>query len=1233
MNTNLINSERMKLKLVIIFMFLFIVNTFFGQKTYVDPLIYHGQKSLRAGNVHDGNQIRTHFFNYGLIGRNIDEQFGGEWPKNSGHEYVGDVSINVGANVRMLVDTASVINSLTNGAFKPGNPLFDDSLDKRLTKLSREVMVTVSDGPRQQNEYAPDRKTFWGWEPIPGFNSPDTPTVAMSHQPDSWPDTWPDKLDQGGWPASWNGYFGRNQFNADQESYFRMDDYQDQEFKKAQQAYYPSPVFQPARGGLGLQAGVRGLQWSNSQAKDAIFWVYDVSNISEKNLEKTVFGILMGGTNGEPNDDNAKFYRDQKDKNGEKLNMAVSYDDFDVLYQAWVGYKFLESPGNGVDGIDNDADSPNADSYDKIDPNLPMFQETMLNAGDPIILTGRVAKDTVMNVGQGNETVWYAEYNGYERTQETMPNKAIVVWSAHLNDLMVIRPGDIVIDKIGDLIDNNLNGLIDENPTAHAGFAYKNYFTGLGVDDKMIDEQRDDNIDNDGDWNSAIDDVGQDGVPGTNDYGEGDGIPSFGEPNFDALDIDESDQIGLTSFYFFFPSNALIQRDDRGMWAAMVPGFFDTTAQNVDGDFIFSSGYFPLFKEKTERISVTLLFADNEEGLINKAATVQQIYNFNYNFAQAPQVPQLSAATFDRKVRLYWDGEAENSRDRIWGQVDADPEIVKQLSKDFEGYRLYRSNSPQFKFDVTNSYGEPQFMKPIAIFDLKNEIFGLSQNDVSGVKFNLGTDSGLKHQFDDGNLINGVTYYYIVTSFDAGYVDELYGDYSDLSQFVDITPSESRFSILLLPNGKVVTGRNVVEVRPGKQAIGYQDATTEDNVTHYGLATGTVKTNIVDPYVLKEDSALYQVSFEDVVKKAYLYQSWTAGDTIGSDTLWSTGTFSVVKYLPDDGGYFFDNNDHPLNTPDTLYDTWENPDREGIFFDGVELKMNNSPQIIYDAAKSGYQENGLPAENGKYVNYIFSVAKDQSFKDLGKAMPFDYDVEIYDHAVDSSVEFVYPGFYNYPKSKVNFKVKNITTGKYIDFVFAEGRDVVNETLTYGDQVLFLEGPRDGQVSLPNTAKGFSLDFSWGLIITNDSSKALPGAGVDLFLHSTKEFSSKDIYEFVVNNAKYKVDIARQRGLEDITVVPNPYIAASLYERDNPLVTGRGERAIKFMYLPPKCTIRIFTITGELVDIIEHDAPLSDDMATWDLKTLDNLDTAYGIYIYHINAPGIGEKIGKFAVIK
>lgn len=67
-----------------------------------------GKPAARKKNVHSGNQVRTTFFNYGLVGReNQAEDFGGEWPINSGHFYVGDISVMVGAEIQ-LDDTTRI---------------------------------------------------------------------------------------------------------------------------------------------------------------------------------------------------------------------------------------------------------------------------------------------------------------------------------------------------------------------------------------------------------------------------------------------------------------------------------------------------------------------------------------------------------------------------------------------------------------------------------------------------------------------------------------------------------------------------------------------------------------------------------------------------------------------------------------------------------------------------------------------------------------------------------------------------------------------------------------------------------------------------------------------------------------------------------------------------------------------------------------------------------------------
>ncbi|NIR64893.1 MAG: hypothetical protein GWN61_11825, partial [candidate division Zixibacteria bacterium] len=65
----------------------------------------------------------------------------------------------------------------------------------------------------------------------------------------------------------------------------------------------------------------------------------------------------------------------------------------------------------------------------------------------------------------------------------------------------------------------------------------------------------------------------------------------------------------------------------------------------------------------------------------------------------------------------------------------------------------------------------------------------------------------------------------------------------------------------------------------------------------------------------------------------------------------------------------------------------------------------------------------------------------------------------------------------------------------------------------------------------------------------------------------------------------------------------------------------------------ECTIRIFTASGKFVQRIEHRASEDNRRASWDLRTKDGLEIAHGMYFYAVEAPGIGVKTGKFAVIK
>ena len=146
----------------------------------------------------------------------------------------------------------------------------------------------------------------------------------------------------------------------------------------------------------------------------------------------------------------------------------------------------------------------------------------------------------------------------------------------------------------------------------------------------------------------------------------------------------------------------------------------------------FASGPFPLNHYKRERFSMALLFGSDLNDLIFNKETVQEVYNANYNFSKPPLKPTLTAVAGDKKVYLYWDSIAEESRDPFLGYQNKDPK--QGYKKDFEGYLVYRSLEPEFTDikTITDCTGEAKYWKPIAQFDLVDSISGADPVGING---------------------------------------------------------------------------------------------------------------------------------------------------------------------------------------------------------------------------------------------------------------------------------------------------------------------------------------------------------------------------------------------------------------------------------------------------------------------------------------------------------------------
>jgi len=1291
--------------LLLIFTILFVVNESFAQQ--------NSGSQFRRNAVMDGNLAKSVFGNWGVIGQPAARGFRGSWlhPNNG---YVGDVSILVGAEVAV------------------GDTIFHS------------VVVCPVDRPTSGGpEESPGGKR-WGFEPVEGFFNSAQQEVAVSNNPNSWPIFWPDRLDDSvdpGWRSTWNGFFGKNQFNADLETYFVMNDQNDEEFNFPNNnrfgvSFKPDPS-NPNLNGLGLEVNVRALQWNDVLAQDAIFWLYEVTNTSATNYNRVVFASLVGTYVGVTSTEDRREYDDDfsffdVEKN---LTYTADYDDNVTKRNPnWVGevgvvgYAFLESPGNQFDGIDNDGD---ADDYFDVTATAPSFTAADF---DSILMT------------PGEKVVLISDDGTFARSVITIPNFDTTFISLGqefeiqtgitrlIEGNTYTPPGQrkvVVNANAYDGIDNDLDGIIDENSQLHFRqvrvdqtgnvlfdilnpLRYVDYVNNVGVNDLLLDESRDDGIDNDKDWDFEFDDVGLDGEPNTGDFGESDGIPTSGkgtnlpgERNIDKTDVDESDQIGLTSFEYFAPAGNFSIRDDENLWQRLNPGFFDVPSsivngkptQGEDGDFIFGSGYFPLPAGQTERFSLALVFGEGGgrrlelDDLLKNLETVQKIFNSNYQFPQAPSKPTVQAFVDDRKVTLYWDRKAEDSIDPVTRE------------KDFEGYKIYRSTDPDFNDSriITNADGTLEQLKPIAQFDLENEVEGYFEargglyQDLRGLSFFLGNNSGLQHSFVDENIENGRTYYYAVVSYDRG------------DATLDIFPKENTRVIRRLESGEFLTDANTAIITPEAKVVGYiHPEGSKPLTTVKSFATGDVNYQVLDEAALT--GHLYTLEFFDASNDGIdNNNNWNpVTDDVGTDGIPNSEDTDDTEGngKPDPGEPNIDLNDPEefIEKYTTLYSV---KDSTGISetliieSDGIaDLSYKNiidSSFKIYDSdgqvvADTSYilriergriqsaNPGSLPAGQYSVTYRYYPVFRSPHIENIKRP-----EITSRENLVDTdnfdgiTLSFRNENIINKIEEESGFNRKaqpfffgfvpiELSLGNEIikgyrkpsDYRFEFFNEIVDTSSTllgalpipvnykifnitenrYID-FLLLDFDNNGvtistfdEVVFVEPGPGGELMLLWDMQFASSKDTTIQfGVGDTLLIKTRKPFRKGDLFVFSPETPTFDKEIAKVE-LSNIKVVPNPYIVASIHEPPLPVGVTSGRGE------------RRITFTH-----IPPDASIHIFTARGELvrRLYNNNDIQSGSVLWNLKseenldiAPGIyfyivesnvGQKTGKIAIIK
>lgn len=710
--------------------------------------------------------------------------------------------------------------------------------------------------------------------------------------------------------------------------------------------------------------------------------------------------------------------------------------------------------------------------------------------------------------------------------------------------------------------------------------------------------------------------------------------------------------MGVTDFHFF--NREVAPKVDEEMWPVIcsnpndphlgIPSAIfhgsnrrmDTTNPDSmkvyfpDGaniNYFIMTGPFSMAAGESVKSSVAVVMgnsgsipnAPDTTDLMKNLRTTQQMYHRKFQGSGAPQTPKVTASPGDRQVRLAWDADAENSRDVLTGKPN------------FEGYKVYRSDDlgKTWGTPITDSYGNVIGYKPLKIFDL---IDGIKGPDPAFSQ-SLGDDSGIKHSYVDQNLINGVEYWYCVTSYSKGNQksDSLEQSYQSALGHSTLQP-------------------NTVSVIPGTSAPNYvppqfgPQLNSEGAIPPTGgICQGLVKVDIVKPEFVTGDN--YLVTFVDSVKRvAERETTYVLGFNLYRISAATSDTTLLL--------------DHHLfsdNTGDNL-----------PIIDGFRLTVQNSP--------SGVQTIGWTKVNGDTCTFDWRTKPVPKYRSrpASQVIPETiYTLDDFRITIDTaSSGGLWARWYDYFTDKTQdtlqhlpLKIEVVTDpanpidvssstwlfefavkapwDTYRKFYYsALGWDLVpgGKGYTQGSpgyyelytDVLDLERMKIDSITHDTTYTGlylFTNNFPDTYVNADGDTvtrTAVPPSHGDQFTITTyKPFRKEIRYAFSTQKLRYSA--AQAADLEKIRVVPDPYIVANVWE------TNQFGKKLMFNHLPNQCTISIFTVAGDHVADVDHNG--STGYEFWNMRTYNDQYIAYGLYLYVVKTPDGQKKTGKFLVIK
>ena len=618
-------------------------------------------------------------------------------------------------------------------------------------------------------------------------------------------------------------------------------------------------------------------------------------------------------------------------------------------------------------------------------------------------------------------------------------------------------------------------------------------------------------------------------------------------------------------------------------------GFLDSSPS--DRRLMLSSGPFNMAPGDTQDVVVGIVVAQGTSRVASVAlmkcfdAAVQAAYDAGFNLASPPNAPQATITPRDGEVFIRWDAGSE--------QYNQPPYI-------WQGYNVYQGASIAGPWTRVATYDRVDGVTAVTDIECDPE----SPIPLPKVKA-FGTDAGVQYAIDlsddrvrGGPLHTATAYYYTVTAYSVA--DTAFQHVLE-SPFVPITA---------VPQ---TPAAGVDHSTAGVSAVDHVLSASAPPGTK--ISTDVVTVDVMDAATMV--AANWQVGFKPNGAGTVWYLTRTVGaqvDTVVNN--WPNASGDANYPVVD--GIRVTVLSYPAGTlGDVAYvNAGPNPTALG----GVDRGLT------WFEGGGGYAGSDLggtiaPGTHAPNVEVLFTggTPGQKAYRYVRKTPASGTIYEFQDY-VD-----------------VPFTVMDLDSLKPKNAAFLESEATANgqwdpsDAGNGGRECLWVMASDysgatpDPFYLLPansNLLKG-TLDLRYELFSRRVDASAVIDAGDKVEFITSIPASEFDTYSFTTSAPNpFNASLAKGE-LGRVRAVPNPYFAHSQYE------LNRFNRVLKFTHLPARCTIRLFDLAGDLVRTIEKNDNTS--QATWDLNTDHGLPIGSGVYIFHIDAPGVGTTTGKVAV--